>query len=214
MPGDMVSPVSTISRQQDDGDRQVAHFLQRVVALRFLTLGEAQAGMVGDLLPQVARGELGARGQQVAPQVAAQQAVCQVDRTVDDEAPGEEEMPAAAGCKVLHGRQRRPGGEGRSAACPSTLETPSTPVAGITMPPARTTPRSCPPSWLEPMLRKDWSLGAGLAPVQIGPGIEDLQSAQQQETEADSIDPVRQARDEGMPGNQHGPFGFKFMAAP
>src|SRR5260370_41228377 len=44
--------------------------------------------------------------------MAPQDAVSEIDRTVDDEEPREKEVPAPAGRQVLKGRNRQPCGEG------------------------------------------------------------------------------------------------------
>ena len=112
MPGDMVRPVSTISGSRTKITPTIAELLQDVVAPRRLAGGEAQPGMVLDVLPEMARRELVARRREVALDVAVDEAPEPEQQAGHDEQPGEDEMPVPrAGEIVARGivAQRRKG---------------------------------------------------------------------------------------------------------
>src|SRR5690242_10557551 len=69
--------------------------------------------MVPEVGHDVARTKLIAARCEVAPEMAAEQSEQQIDRAVDDEQPGGEEMPVARERKIL--AERRPAREGAGA---------------------------------------------------------------------------------------------------
>src|SRR4029079_13597800 len=87
---------------------EISELLQHVVALGLLALREFEP----DVLPY--RGadmlELAAARREIFPEMAAHQAVNEIEEPVDDEEPGEEEVPAPPGGEVaMAGQGHRPG---------------------------------------------------------------------------------------------------------
>ena len=82
---------------QDAEDHgQIGEFLDGVIASGFLALGEAQAGVVQDLVPEVLGRQLIRRRQKVALDMAVQQVGDHIEDAIEDEEPGEEEVPVTA----------------------------------------------------------------------------------------------------------------------
>ncbi len=73
---------------------------------------KAQPRMFGNLVGKMARRQFGSGRRKIAAKMPGEKAIEEINETIDDEEPGEEEMPAPAGGKVLIARNRDPGREG------------------------------------------------------------------------------------------------------
>ncbi len=96
-------------QRQHDDDADVGELLQHIVGPRLLPLREFEAQMIPDRVADAAQLQTGR--QEVAAEVAGEDAPQQIDQAVDDEDPGEGEMPEAAGGQVLPARHGGPGGK-------------------------------------------------------------------------------------------------------
>src|SRR5678809_10146 len=120
---------------------------------------------------------------QITLHVAARDAVREIHAAVDHEQPREEEMPASPHGKPLPARNRRPGRE-------LVLELDNGGLARVG-------------GFGERELLRDFENGGlpavrGVAPVECGMFVEDLQAAHQQRCEGDDVDPVRDAHEQAV----------------
>ena len=145
------------------------------------------------------------RRQQVAPDVAAEEAGDEVDRAVDDEEPGEEEMPAPAGGEILVARQRQPGREAARLRLAVGAGGQAEEAGGVEGRRRRScvSPIGSPSA---PMARGHAQHRVGevgrLAEIERRMGVEDLQPAHHQDEDAEHVDPVGDAGEHRVPVDQ------------
>ena len=106
MPGDIVSPVRNRSGKQHEDDAEIGELLQHVVALAPpRPFGKRNIRCSQDGAADAAKSA--PRRHDLAPN-AGRETVDEIERAVDDEEPGEEEVPAPAGGEILVARERGP----------------------------------------------------------------------------------------------------------
>src|SRR5262249_36956431 len=94
-------------RQDDEDEAEIGELLQHIVVTAVI---EAEEGMIDDRPADAA--QLRPARDEVAPDMAAEEARDEIDEAVDDEEPGEEEMPAPAGREILIAGDRHGAREG------------------------------------------------------------------------------------------------------
>ena len=199
--GDMVRPVSTITGRSGRAARRG----RRASAARCSGApprpSETSASRGGRCR---ARGSAAAssrsRGQQVAPQVPVDEAERQVARDAEPEDPGEGQVPAPRQRQVVVGGDGQPSRGTPGAGCGRRRSrAPSTPVVSSSTSPIRRKPRPCS---LPIASQAGSAIGAVLAPVESGMGVEDHQPAHQHDDEGHHVDPVPDARGQAVPADE------------
>src|SRR5262249_23782647 len=85
-------------RQENQRDDEIGKLLQHVIAFGLLALGESKPGMLADRGADML--EVAACWSEIVPKMAAAKAPKDISEAVEQEEPGEEEMPAPAGGEV------------------------------------------------------------------------------------------------------------------
>src|SRR5215468_6577701 len=108
-------------RQENQRDDEIGKLLQHVIAFGLLALGESKPGMFADRGADML--EVAACWSEIVPKMAAPKAPKDISEAVEQEEPGEEEMPAPAGGEVAMPGQGD--GPGKASLIDVTLGIPS-----------------------------------------------------------------------------------------
>lgn len=180
-------------RQQYEDYGDIGEFLQRIIVACLGPLGKAQPGVTDDLVTEMRRLQFFGRRQQIAAEMPAGETISEIDEAVDDEQPGNEEMPAPARCQILIARQGQPVRKTAHCSLAVDIRNPEN-ARRIKAQSAQVRHALQRITFLFRLHRNEGRIvvGAILAPIERRMGVEYLQAAIQQHRHAQHVHPVRQ----------------------